>query len=230
MAFAWQLIGTRAKMTRKCVWAAGVGAEGMGKGTIDVASRLSAGQARELLTWATKIELRGLQAWAVMEWREGNVDTARQLLETGSRADPHHLHIWQAWGVLEHREGNLNRAREMFQQAVWAQPKGKDVAIVWQVRGLASLCIWHFQLGSGIGQWPHTCAVSANIVNLGGVRAGARAVACGCLRSRLRCGPCLLLVQLMFLGIPSGAMMLLVLACVSVVIRLGAGALIRLCV
>lgn len=39
----------------------------------------------------------------------------------------------QAWGVLEHKEGNLNRAREMFQQAVWAQPKGKDVATVWQV-------------------------------------------------------------------------------------------------
>ena len=74
-----------------------------------------------------------MQAWAVMEWREGNVDVARQLFETGSRADPHHLHIWQAWGVLEHREGNPNRAREMFQQAVWSQPKGKDVAVVWQV-------------------------------------------------------------------------------------------------
>ena len=72
----------------------------------------------------------------MMEWKEGKVDTARQLFETGSRADPHHLHIWQAWGVLEHREGNLTRAREMFQQAVWAQPKGKDVAIVWQVQVL----------------------------------------------------------------------------------------------
>jgi hypothetical protein len=40
----------------------------------------------------------------------------------------------QAWGVLEHRAGNLNRARELFQQGVWAQPKGKDVALVWQVR------------------------------------------------------------------------------------------------
>ena len=67
------------------------------------------------------------------------MDAARQLFETGSRADPHHLHIWQAWGVLEHREGNPNRAREMFQQAVWAQPKGKDVAVVWQVRVLACL-------------------------------------------------------------------------------------------
>ncbi len=67
------------------------------------------------------------------------MDTARQLFETGSRADPHHLHIWQAWGVLEHREGNLARAREMFQQAVWAQPKGKDVAIVWQVQVLPCL-------------------------------------------------------------------------------------------
>ncbi len=67
-----------------------------------------------------------------MESKQGKVDLARQLFETGSKADPHHLHIWQAWGVLEYREGNLDRAREMFQQAVWAQPKGKDVATVWQ--------------------------------------------------------------------------------------------------
>ena len=40
----------------------------------------------------------------------------------------------QAWGVLEHSEGNLKVAREMFQQGVWAQPKGRDVGTVWQVR------------------------------------------------------------------------------------------------
>ena len=40
----------------------------------------------------------------------------------------------QAWGVLEHSEGNLKGAREMFQQGVWAQPKGRDVGTVWQVR------------------------------------------------------------------------------------------------
>lgn len=39
----------------------------------------------------------------------------------------------QAWGVLEHRAGNLDRARELFQQGVWAQPRGRDVATVWQV-------------------------------------------------------------------------------------------------
>ena len=36
-----------------------------------------------------------VQAWAVMECKEGKVDVARQLFEAGSRADPHHLHIWQ---------------------------------------------------------------------------------------------------------------------------------------
>lgn len=37
------------------------------------------------------------QAWAVMEWKKGYVDVARQLFETGARVDSHHLHIWQVW-------------------------------------------------------------------------------------------------------------------------------------
>lgn len=49
----------------------------------------------------------------------------------------------QAWGVLEHREGNLDRAREMFQQGVWAQPKGRDVATVWQVGVAPNLLFMH---------------------------------------------------------------------------------------
>ena len=44
------------------------------------------------------------------------------------------LILAQAWGVLEYRAGNLERARELFQQGVWAQPKGRDVCLVWQVR------------------------------------------------------------------------------------------------
>lgn len=48
----------------------------------------------------------------------------------------------QAWGVLEHRAGNISRARELFQQGVWAQPRGKAVAYVWQVRSpdILSVC------------------------------------------------------------------------------------------
>ena len=43
----------------------------------------------------------------------------------------------QAWGVLEYRAGNLERARELFQQGVWAQPKGRDICLIWQVRPAA---------------------------------------------------------------------------------------------
>ena len=48
----------------------------------------------------------------------------------------------QAWGVLEHSEGNLKGAREMFQQGVWAQPKGRDVGTVWQVRPPPKWPLW----------------------------------------------------------------------------------------
>lgn len=36
-----------------------------------------------------------IQAWALLERDEGKLDEARQLFEAGSRADPHHLHVWQ---------------------------------------------------------------------------------------------------------------------------------------
>ncbi len=36
--------------------------------------------------------------------------------------------------MLEHKAGNISRARELFQQGVWAQPRGKSVAYVWQAR------------------------------------------------------------------------------------------------
>ncbi len=36
------------------------------------------------------------QAWALLEEEAGDLAQARALFEAGSRADPHHLHIWQA--------------------------------------------------------------------------------------------------------------------------------------
>ena len=58
--------------------------------------------------------------------------------------------------MLEHRAGNLDRARELFQQGVWAQPRGRDVATVWQVRpSLLPLLRPPHGLHAGQSGWPH---------------------------------------------------------------------------
>lgn len=36
-----------------------------------------------------------LQAWAIMEEEDGNLDAARELFEKATVADPHHTPVWQ---------------------------------------------------------------------------------------------------------------------------------------
>lgn len=37
-----------------------------------------------------------MQAWALLEREQGNLELARRLFKRGSEADPSHLYIWQA--------------------------------------------------------------------------------------------------------------------------------------
>ena len=69
-----------------------------------------------------------VQAWGVMEYREGNLDRARELLQQGVWADPNSADVakvFHAWGVLEKSAGNVDLAREMFRCAVKADPNSE---------------------------------------------------------------------------------------------------------
>jgi predicted Zn-dependent protease len=44
-----------------------------------------------------------LQAWALLEAEQDNVEEARRLFKRASKADPKHLYVWQAWGCMEYR-------------------------------------------------------------------------------------------------------------------------------
>ncbi len=60
-----------------------------------------------------------------MEYREGNLDRARELLQQGVWADPNSVDVakvFHAWGVLEKSAGNVALARELFRCAVKADP------------------------------------------------------------------------------------------------------------
>ena len=72
------------------------------------------------------------------------------------------ISVLQAWGVLEYRAGNLDRARELFQQGVWAQPKGRDVCLVWQVR---CALLW---FSGRIVSVAHSCPPVKNAVQIAG--------------------------------------------------------------
>lgn len=75
-----------------------------------------------------------LQAWGVFEFRDGNLDKARELFQQGVWADPSSTdvaRVFQAWAVLEQQAGNSSLARELFRCAVKADPKSEPS---WQVR------------------------------------------------------------------------------------------------
>ena len=63
-----------------------------------------------------------------MEYREGNLDRARELLQQGVWADPTSpdvAKVFHAWGVLEQSAGNVDLARELFRCAVKADPNSE---------------------------------------------------------------------------------------------------------
>ena len=69
-----------------------------------------------------------MQAWGVLEFRDGHSEKARELFQQGVWADPSSIdvaHVFQAWAVLEQQAGNSSLARELFRCAVKADPKSE---------------------------------------------------------------------------------------------------------
>lgn len=64
-----------------------------------------------------------LQAWGVMEERQGATNRARELYEEALRADPGHAATWVAMGLWWRRVGkNFAKAREMFRRGTQVAP------------------------------------------------------------------------------------------------------------
>jgi len=73
-----------------------------------------------------------LQAWAVLEHRCGNNDSARELFACGLRLSPDNAYVCQAWGLLEQRTGNTAAARALFERSVALRPQ-REVCSAWAV-------------------------------------------------------------------------------------------------
>lgn len=75
-----------------------------------------------------------LQAWGVLEERQGAVDRAKGLYEAAVRADPAHAPSWVALGLWYRRVRNdLTQARQMFERGIEADPGNY---YVWHVLGV----------------------------------------------------------------------------------------------
>ncbi|RYR30761.1 hypothetical protein Ahy_B01g055533 isoform A [Arachis hypogaea] len=61
------------------------------------------------------------EAWGWMEWKEGNLNKARELYQKSLSIDSNSesaARCLQAWGVLEQRAGNLSAARRLFRSSL----------------------------------------------------------------------------------------------------------------
>lgn len=92
-----------------------------------------------------------LQAYALYVAKLGDLESARNLLEKGSKANPRHAPVWQAWGVLETRFGDTDEARRVFQEGIWAcaqagggQSGGRRCAKLWQAWGVMESSVGDF--------------------------------------------------------------------------------------
>lgn len=54
-----------------------------------------------------------LQAWGILEDREGNVGVARVLFKRALRVDSQNVPTWMSWAAMEERQGNAVRADEL---------------------------------------------------------------------------------------------------------------------
>ena len=94
-------------------------------------------RARQLFKKAIEANPKHLpsyQAYGRMEWRNGDVEGARDLFQRGIWADPNakgSCHIFQAWGLLERYEGNVGMARELFKCAIKVDPRSEHTWDAW---------------------------------------------------------------------------------------------------
>jgi tetratricopeptide (TPR) repeat protein len=77
------------------------------------------------------------QQYAVVSKELGDIEGARRLFALGAKANKQHLRTYQEWGLMEAQVGSLALARAVFQEGVWAAPRGKGVASLWQAWALA---------------------------------------------------------------------------------------------
>ena len=56
-----------------------------------------------------------VQAWAVMEGKEGDLSLARKLVLDGLRADPYHGALWTVYAIIERQDGSDGKARKVGQ-------------------------------------------------------------------------------------------------------------------
>lgn len=54
-----------------------------------------------------------VQAWGILEDREGNVGVARVLFKRALRVDSQNVPTWMSWAAMEERQGNAVRADEL---------------------------------------------------------------------------------------------------------------------
>lgn len=76
---------------------------------------------------------RATQAWGCMEHRQGNLERARELFQSGIWAEPGSAAVttvWQAWAVLEAQVGNHSLTRQLFKCAVKADPSSSPSWLV----------------------------------------------------------------------------------------------------
>lgn len=95
------------------------------------------------------------QQYAVVSKELGDVEGARRLFALGAKANKQHLRTYQEWGLMEAEMGSLAQARAVFQQGVWAAPRGKGVASLWQAWALV-------EADAGLSCFPASYAYNKN--------------------------------------------------------------------
>jgi len=69
-----------------------------------------------------------LQAWAVFEKQQGNLDGAHNLFERAVALDPRDAYVIQAWAVLERSRKQWQLAKSSFEDAASLERKPKSRA------------------------------------------------------------------------------------------------------
>ncbi|CAL5337961.1 unnamed protein product [Camellia sinensis] len=97
----------------------------------------TANYARVLFKRASELDPRHQSvwiAWGWMEWKEGNISTARELYQKAlsiNSTTESAARCLQAWGVLEQRVGNLSAARRLFRSSLNINSQSYVTGMTW---------------------------------------------------------------------------------------------------
>lgn len=79
-------------------------------------------------------DYKTLVQWGVMEWRRGNIDTARRLFDRCTAMVPRYTHVVYLHCTMLWQEGLIDEARQLFQRTSDAFGRcaaGKGTWIAW---------------------------------------------------------------------------------------------------